>query len=68
MRTYRVVTLYQGAELAEGFGNTIHAATMDSLEQVSEMYNNLSLTHEVYIEDMGHEDTGRDEWKLDPIG
>lgn len=52
MQTYRVVTLYQGAELAEGFGNTIHSATMDALEQVSEMYAGVDLTHEVYREEM----------------
>lgn len=48
--TYRVVTLYQDAELAEGFGSTIAAATLDSLEQVPEMYVGLELTHEVHEE------------------
>lgn len=50
MRTYRVVVLYQDAELAEGFGNTIYDATLDSLERVPDMYVGLELTHEVHEE------------------
>lgn len=52
MKTYRVVAMYQDAEIAEGFGSSKQAAVRDAQEQICSMYPREEIRFLVYVERM----------------